>query len=241
MEMGLSQADAARCLNVFRSMVQRPWDQYQSEDSASRRHVSGPPRVTTPAEDRFLALSARRRRSITVPQLVADHFVASGRRTSATTVRRRLPSLCKATSCVCPPQRTTEKGPLMLGKRTRFMDQTTMGFCTLHRRVQIHTGERFRASADQRTRYHQSNTLERHSYRGGGIMVWAGISLGGHTDLHVFHGGTLTGVRYRDEILDPYVRPYADAIGNDFILMDDNARPYRFVVVEDYIKGHGFE
>ncbi|GBM41188.1 hypothetical protein AVEN_35759-1 [Araneus ventricosus] len=72
-------------------------------------------------------------------------------------------------------------------------------------------------------------------------MVWAGISLGGHTDLHVFHGGTLTGVRYRDEILDPYVRPYAGAIGNDFILMDDNARPHRAVVVEDYLEGHGLE
>ncbi|GFY30991.1 transposable element Tcb2 transposase [Trichonephila clavipes] len=80
---------------------------------------------------------------------------------------------------------------------------------------------------EQRTRYHQSNTVERHSYRGGGILVWAGISLGGHTDLHVFHGGTVTGLRYRDEILDPYVRPYAAAIGNDFILMDDNARPHR--------------
>ncbi|GBM33995.1 hypothetical protein AVEN_166428-1 [Araneus ventricosus] len=57
-------------------------------------------------------------------------------------------SLCKATRCVCPPHRTTEKGPLMLGKRTRFLDQTEMGFCTLHRRVQVHTGERFRASAD---------------------------------------------------------------------------------------------
>ncbi|GBN10862.1 hypothetical protein AVEN_81794-1 [Araneus ventricosus] len=57
-------------------------------------------------------------------------------------------SLCKATSCVCPPQRTTEKGHLMLGKKTRFLDQTAMGFCTLHRRVQIHTGERFRASTD---------------------------------------------------------------------------------------------
>ncbi|GFU86593.1 transposable element Tcb2 transposase, partial [Trichonephila clavipes] len=80
---------------------------------------------------------------------------------------------------------------------------------------------------EQRTRYHQSNTVERHSYRGGGILVWAGISLGGHTDLHVFHGGTVTGLRYRDEILDPYVRPYAAAIGNHFILMDDNARPHR--------------
>ncbi|GFU67363.1 HTH_Tnp_Tc3_2 domain-containing protein [Trichonephila clavipes] len=35
---------------------------------------------------------------------------------------------------------------------------------------------------EQRTRYHQSNTVERHSYRGGGILVWAGISLGGKTD-----------------------------------------------------------
>ncbi|GBN18741.1 hypothetical protein AVEN_120005-1 [Araneus ventricosus] len=94
---------------------------------------------------------------------------------------------------------------------------------------------------EQRTRYHQSNTLEKHSYRGGGIMVWAGISLGGYTDLHVFHGGILTGVRYRDEILDPYVRPYASAIDNDFILMDDNARPHQAVVVKDYLEGHGLE
>ncbi|GFV84101.1 transposable element Tcb2 transposase [Trichonephila clavipes] len=101
-----------------------------------------------------------------------------------------------------------------------------------------------RASTDleeQCTRYHQSNTVERHSYRGGGILVWAGISLGGHTDLHVFHGGTVTGLRYRDETLDPYVRPYAAAIGNDFILMDDNARPHRARIVEEYLEDHGLE
>ncbi|GFU80849.1 transposable element Tcb2 transposase [Trichonephila clavipes] len=43
---------------------------------------------------------------------------------------------------------------------------------------------------------------------------------------------TVTGLGYRDEILDPYVRPYAAAIGNDFILMDDNARPHRAGIVE---------
>ncbi|GFU22709.1 HTH_Tnp_Tc3_2 domain-containing protein [Trichonephila clavipes] len=68
MEMGLSQADVARRLNVFRSVFQRLWDQYQSEDSVSRRPVPGRPRATTPAEDRYLALSARRRRTTTVPQ-----------------------------------------------------------------------------------------------------------------------------------------------------------------------------
>ena len=55
-------------------------------------------------------------------------------------------------------------------------------------------------------------------------MIQAGISLSGHTDLHVFHGGNLTGVRYRDKTLDAFVRPYAAAaICNDFILMDNNA------------------
>ncbi|GFY00030.1 transposable element Tcb2 transposase [Trichonephila clavipes] len=226
MEMGLSQADVARRLNVSRSVVQRLWDQYQSEDSVSRRPVPGRPRATTPAEDRFLALSARRRRTTTVPQLVADHFQASGRRISATTVRNRLhnaglyarrPVVC--VPLVRSPQRRTAKEPLMLGKRTCFLDAATMGFCAVHRRVQIYNGD----------------------YRGGGILVWAGISLGGHTDLHVFHGGTVTGLRYRDEILDPYVRPYAAAIGNDFILMDDNARPHRAGIVEEYLEDHGLE
>ncbi|GBO38435.1 hypothetical protein AVEN_18411-1 [Araneus ventricosus] len=182
--------------------------------------------------DRFLDLSARSRRSTTVLQLVADQFVESGRRISATTVRRYLHNagLYSRRPIVCvPPQRTTKKSPFMLGKRTRSLDQTVIGFCTLHRRVQIHWRE-------QRSRYHHSNILESHSCRCGGLVVWAGISLGGHIDLHVFHGGTLTGVKYRDEILDPYVRPYAGAIGNDFILMDDNARPHRAVVVEEYFE-----
>ncbi|GFX98007.1 transposable element Tcb2 transposase [Trichonephila clavipes] len=222
MEMGLSQADAATRLNVSRSVVQRLWDQYQSEDSVSRRPVPGQPRATTPAEDRFLALSARRRRTTTVPQLVADHFQASGRRISATTRRNRL---CWAREHVSWTQQ--QWASVLFTDESRFTMESDSGRLLIWR--------------EQRTRYHQSNTVERHSYRGGGILVWAGISLGGHTDLHVFHGGTVTGLRYRDEILDPYVRPYAAAIGNDFILMDDNARPHRARIFEEYLEDDGLE
>ncbi|GFT93557.1 DDE_3 domain-containing protein [Trichonephila clavipes] len=35
-------------------------------------------------------------------------------------------------------------------------------------------------------------------------------------------------------------RPYAAAIGNDFILMDDNARPHQAQIVEEYLEDHGF-
>jgi hypothetical protein len=34
----------------------------------------------------------------------------------------------------------------------------------------------------------------------------------------------MTGLRYRDEILAPIVRPFAGAIGENFLLMDDSAR-----------------
>ena len=67
-------------------------------------------------------------------------------------------------------------------------------------------------------------------------MVWAGISRGGRTDMQIVTRGMMTGVRYRDEILDVYVRPYAGAIGPQFILMDDNARPHRARVVEDCLQ-----
>ncbi|GFW91457.1 transposable element Tcb2 transposase [Trichonephila clavipes] len=219
--MGLSQADAARRLNVSRSVVQQLWDQYQSEDSVSRRPVPGRPRATTPAEDRFLALSARRRRTTTVPQLVADHFQASGRRISATTVRNRLHNagLYARRPVVCVPSTDDSEGTAYAGQENMFLGRSNNGLLCCSQTSQIYNGD----------------------YRGGGILVWAGISLGGHTDLHVFHGGTVTGLRYRDETLDPYVRPYAAAIGKDFILMDDNARPHRARIVEEYLEDHGLE
>ena len=56
------------------------------------------------------------------------------------------------------------------------------------------------------------------------------------TDLHIIENGTLTAVRYVNEILDVYVRPYAGAIGADFILMEDNARPHRAHVTNQYLE-----
>ena len=50
------------------------------------------------------------------------------------------------------------------------------------------------------------------------VMVWGGISFDGFTDLYVIQNGALTGVRYRDEILDVYVRPFAGAVGDNFVL-----------------------
>ena len=71
---------------------------------------------------------------------------------------------------------------------------------------------------------------------GGSVMVWAGIIAQGKMDLLVIDNGTLTALRYVNEILDAYVRPYAGAVGENFILMDDNARAHRAHITDQYLE-----
>ena len=70
----------------------------------------------------------------------------------------------------------------------------------------------------------------------GSVMVWARISAQGKTDLHVIDNGTLTALRYVNEILDVYVRPYAGAVGENLILMDDNACAHRARIIAQYLE-----
>ncbi|GFW97508.1 transposable element Tcb2 transposase [Trichonephila clavipes] len=76
-------------------------------------------------------------------------------------------------------------------------------------------------------------------FGGGGVLVYGGISIDGRTDLYIIRDGPLTARRYRDEILRPIVVPYAAAIGDDFILMDDNFRLHRANLVEDFLFEEG--
>jgi len=71
-------------------------------------------------------------------------------------------------------------------------------------------------------------------------MVWAGISMTRKTRLLVI-GGTLTAVRYRDEILDPIALPYLQNLGPNAILQDDNARPHRARIIDNFLQAHGVE
>ena len=64
-------------------------------------------------------------------------------------------------------------------------------------------------------------------------MIWGAISLQARTDL-VFvvgnvRGGNrrgLTAARYIDEILADHVVPYAEFVGENFVFMQDNAKPH---------------
>ncbi len=76
---------------------------------------------------------------------------------------------------------------------------------------------------------------------GGSVMVWGGISMEGCTDLCRLDNGTLTAIRYRDEILAPIVRPYAGAVGLGFLLVYDNAWPHVVRVCRHFLEDEGID
>nr|KAG8540314.1 hypothetical protein GDO81_019498 [Engystomops pustulosus] len=47
------------------------------------------------------------------------------------------------------------------------------------------------------------NILQHGRLVSGSVIVWGGISLEGHTALHVLARGSLTALRFRDDILRP--------------------------------------
>lgn len=68
-------------------------------------------------------------------------------------------------------------------------------------------------------------------------MVKAGISLGGYNICMC----ALDELRNRDEILSSYVAPYACAIVDELIVMDDNAWSHWARFVDEYLKDQGVE
>ena len=76
-------------------------------------------------------------------------------------------------------------------------------------------------------RFDELNVAEHGHYGKGTVMVWKGINVNRKTDLYAIENGTLTALRYCNAILNQFVRSYAGSIGQEFILMDDNARTHR--------------
>ncbi|GFX63533.1 transposable element Tcb2 transposase [Trichonephila clavipes] len=66
---------------------------------------------------------------------------------------------------------------------------------------------------EPRIHYHLSNVREIDHYGSGNLMVRADIPLNSRTNFHVFERGTVTVVRHRDEVLEPYVRLFTDSNG----------------------------
>ena len=86
------------------------------------------------------------------------------------------------------------------------------------------------------TRYYPSNIRERYACGRGRVCIWGGFCLGGRRDLHIFPRGIVNAEVYRDDILDVYAGPYAEKIGDIFLLQGDNARPHGAHIIDDHLQ-----
>ncbi|GFX58230.1 hypothetical protein TNCV_4049881 [Trichonephila clavipes] len=67
-EEGRKITDVAREFDIAHSVVSRLWKSFKTTGMCSRRHGGGRVRSTTPAEDRYFVLSAKRNRRTTAQQ-----------------------------------------------------------------------------------------------------------------------------------------------------------------------------
>ncbi|GFV47655.1 retrovirus-related Pol polyprotein from transposon 297 [Trichonephila clavipes] len=89
-EEGRKITDVAREFDIAHSVVSRLWKSFKTTGMCSRRHGGGRVRSTTPAEDRYIVLSAKRNRRTTAQQGANQFLAASGKQISQKTVARRL-------------------------------------------------------------------------------------------------------------------------------------------------------
>ncbi|GFV39879.1 transposable element Tcb2 transposase [Trichonephila clavipes] len=90
LEEGRSVTSVAAEFGIAHSIVSRLWRQFQTTGTAIRGFSSGHPRGTTPADDRYIVLQARRNRRQTAGEIARHTTQATGRPISRFTVARRL-------------------------------------------------------------------------------------------------------------------------------------------------------
>ncbi|GFY03985.1 transposable element Tc1 transposase [Trichonephila clavipes] len=90
LEEGRSVTSVAAEFGIAHSIVSRLWRQFQTTGTAMRGFSSGRPRGTTPADDRYIVLQAKRNRRLTAGEIARHTKQATGRPKSRFTVARRL-------------------------------------------------------------------------------------------------------------------------------------------------------
>ncbi|GFW20021.1 transposable element Tcb2 transposase [Trichonephila clavipes] len=221
LEEGRSVTCVAAEFVIAHSIVSRLWRQFQTTGTAIRGFSSGRPRGTTPADDRYSVLQARRNRRQTVGEIARLTTQATRRPISRFTVARRLHGgglfARRPVRCV----------PLTPSHESRFSLSSDSHRILIWR--------------ERGSRNHPSNIIERDRYGGRGVLVWGGIMLGSRTDLHIFDAGSVNGTRYCNEILLPYVRLFRGAMGLQFLFMNDNAPCHRTVAAEQLLESEDIE
>ncbi|GBN31320.1 hypothetical protein AVEN_28090-1 [Araneus ventricosus] len=137
-EAGQSITDVGLFFGVHHSVISRLWKQFQTSQKVVRRPVAGRPRVTTPAEDRYIAVAAKRNRRSTSTRVTSMVAAAISKTISATTVRRRLQeakewSILPGTTSLCSFIRPIQRGKIKMAPPACELDCVLLGQRYVHR------------------------------------------------------------------------------------------------------------
>lgn len=244
-EDGLTQRQVAVRLGVSQSVIHRVVERFRETGAYHRRPGQGRPRATTPRQDRYLRTLTGRNRFHTAGQLQNSFEDATGVRISNQTVRNRLHAVglhARRPNIVPPLTRAHRRARLNFSREHahwQLRHWTPVLFTNESRFCLSTSDRRARVWRARGTRFQEANLVEHDSYGGGSVMVWGGISIGGRTDLHIFARGGINAQRYLNEVIIPFVRPYAGAVGEHFVLMDDNAPIHRARAVNNFLEEEG--
>ena len=195
LQAGFSQWHVANVLGVSQSVISRFWNRFLTTGNVSHLHAGSRERSTSEAQDRFLVIQARRHRFHNAITLRGDLQNATVVCISIQTVRNRFQDigLRSRRPAICVPltrlhvQRRLEWAqdhvnwtqndwtPVLFTDESRFC----MDFTDRRERVWRMPNERFAPVC----------VAEHDSFGMGSVMVWAGISAEGTTDLHVIENG----------------------------------------------------
>ena len=90
LEHGSSQRRVANVFGVSQSVISRAWNRFQTSGSATQHHDGGRQRVSTPRQDGFLVVQAKRHPFVNATTLRNELRNAVGVNISTQTVRNRL-------------------------------------------------------------------------------------------------------------------------------------------------------
>ncbi|GFX61437.1 transposable element Tcb2 transposase [Trichonephila clavipes] len=90
LEGGQTQTEVAKAIGVSQSVISRIWNHFLETESAGRRSGQGRRLATTPNEDCYLVLTARRHRNMNATLLQQHLRSATGTTVSIQIIRNRL-------------------------------------------------------------------------------------------------------------------------------------------------------
>ena len=234
----------AAYFNVHRHTIGRVASRHRTTASVKDRVRSGRPRVTTPAQDRYILNTHLRNRFL--PANDTARNIPGLRVISSQTVRNRLHQFGlwarrAAIRLVLSPHNRHVRllwarehvrwtrhqwNGVLFTDESRFCLQGSDGRKQVYRRK----GERYANNCIQ----------ERDRNRGGSIMVWGGISFTGRTEL-VLVNGNMNALYYRDVIVEQHIFPFIAAQRRRVILQQDNARPHIARIVRDRLQAKNID